>query len=215
VASCEATKRHHRASARAVSARRVPWSSSSSSSNKNTHTTSVFSFYRTYLNTYLHYIVCSWYVNVGKITTQKCSDTRETCRWNWHVGAKIGDIFACRRHVADMSPTFPAKRLVAHRVWWLSNDLAPGRGCHRGRGALAAAMVGVHRCILLLSFSLVNCTSTMPNKPKTNRNTNHSPTSYLCQKWTNEDILSLSPPRMHSEKTSAPYLTMAQSYYGR
>ena len=58
---------------------------------------------RLYVLTYVHYIVCSWYVNVGKITTQKCSDTRETCRWNWHVGAKIGDIFACRRHVADIS----------------------------------------------------------------------------------------------------------------
>jgi hypothetical protein len=41
--------------------------------------------------------------------TKKCSDTRETCRWNWHVGAKIGDIFVCHRHVANMSPTFPAK----------------------------------------------------------------------------------------------------------
>ena len=48
MASCEATKRHHRSSACAVSARRMPWSSSSSS-NINTHTTSVLaSAYRTY-----------------------------------------------------------------------------------------------------------------------------------------------------------------------
>jgi len=30
-----------------------------------------------------------------KITTQKCTDTQETCCRNWPVGAEIGDIVAC------------------------------------------------------------------------------------------------------------------------
>ena len=31
-----------------------------------------------------------------KIMTQKCANTQETCRKNWPVGAKIGDIVTCR-----------------------------------------------------------------------------------------------------------------------
>ncbi len=55
VASCEAPKCHHRASARAVSARRTPWSSSSSSSwwKHNTQLTFIASDHRTFLLTKL------------------------------------------------------------------------------------------------------------------------------------------------------------------
>ena len=49
VASCEAPKRRHRASARAVLARRTPWSSSSSSRRKHKTQLLLASAYRTFL----------------------------------------------------------------------------------------------------------------------------------------------------------------------
>ncbi len=107
MASCKATKRHHWSSARAVSARRMPMAHGRCCRRQTKkHTQLAFLLY---ILTYVHYIVCLWYVDVGKFTTQKCSDTRETCRLIWPVGKKIGDISPCRRHVADMSPTLPAK----------------------------------------------------------------------------------------------------------
>ena len=61
----------------------------------------------TYLRTY---VVCLWSVNVGKSRQKSVPTHSKPCRQYWHVGAKFGDISPCRRHVADMSPTLPAKR---------------------------------------------------------------------------------------------------------
>ena len=36
-----------------------------------------------------------------------------SCRLDMHFLAKMGDIWACRRHVTDMSTTFPAKATSA------------------------------------------------------------------------------------------------------
>ncbi len=62
----------------------------------------------------------------------------------------------------------------------------------RRRGGVTIAAVGRWRppwlgCIFLPSFRLINCAS-MPNNSKTNPIANCSPTTYLGQKWSNEDV---------------------------
>ncbi len=62
----------------------------------------------------------------------------------------------------------------------------------RRQGGVTIVAVGRWRppwsgCIFLPSFRLVNCAS-MPDNSKTNPITNRSPTIYLGQKWSNEDV---------------------------
>jgi hypothetical protein len=68
----------------------------------------------TYLRTY---VVCPWSVHVEKSRHKSEPTHKKTCRQIRPVGTKIGDILPCCRHVADMSPTLPAKAEIMGSAW--------------------------------------------------------------------------------------------------
>jgi hypothetical protein len=69
----------------------------------------------------------------------------------------------------------------------------------RGGGTMVA--IGQWRppllgCVFLPSFCLANCVSNVP-QPQNRPKTNHCPTSYLCQFWSDGDVSINHPVCMH------------------
>ena len=63
------------------------------------------------LSMYLPTNICCLFLvcQSREIATKSVLTHCKPCHQNWPVGTKIGNILPCRRHVADMSPTFAAK----------------------------------------------------------------------------------------------------------
>ncbi len=60
-------------------------------------------------------------------------------------------------------------------------------------------------CVFLPSFCLSNCVSDV-HQPQNHPKTNHCPTSYLRQQWSDRDISSTHLVRMHGRKTQAIWI---------
>ncbi len=58
-------------------------------------------------------------------------------------------------------------------------------------------------CVFYLASTLANCVSNVP-QPQNHPKINNCPTSYLCQLWSDGDLSSTHPMRMHGWKTHEP-----------